>query len=202
MIPASEALQRLRDGNARFAANDAEHEPHHYRVPREMLVAGQDPLAIVVGCSDSRVPVEIVFDQGVGELFVIRVAGNVISCTQLASIEFAAVNLGARLVVVLGHTRCGAMNAALAAVQTGLEPEPENLRLLVAKIRPSVERALALGHGRDAAEIGKLAGREHVRQAIEAIRTGSETVRRLVEEDGFMVVGAEYSLATGLVDFF
>jgi len=202
MIPAQEALLRLREGNARFAADEVEHAPHHYRVPRELLVAGQDPFAIVVGCSDSRVPVEIVFDQGLGELFVIRVAGNVISSTQMASIELAAVNLGVRLVVVLGHTGCGAMNAALVAVQTGKEPEPENLRLLLAKIRPSVERAVKLGSGRDSAEIAQLAGREHVRRAVEFIRSGSHCIRRLVENDGFMVVGAEYSLSTGLVEFF
>jgi carbonic anhydrase len=202
MIPAREALLRLREGNARFAADDLQHGPHHYRAMRKLLVAGQDPFAIVVGCSDSRVPVEIIFDQGLGELFVIRVAGNVMSCTQMGSIEFAAVNLGARLVVVLGHTGCGAMNTALAAVQTGLEPEPENLRLLVDKIRPSVERAVALGGGRDSAEIALLAGREHIRQSVESICNGSATIRRLVEHDGFMVVGAEYSLATGLVEFF
>jgi carbonic anhydrase len=202
MIPAQEALLRLRQGNARFAADEVEHGPHHYRVPREMLIAGQDPFAIVVGCSDSRVPVEIVYDQGLGELFVIRVAGNVISCTQMASIELAAVNLGVRLAVVLGHTGCGAMNAALAAVQSGLEPEPENLRQLIAKIRPSVERAVELGRGRDSAEISQLAGREHVRHAVESIRAGSSTIQRLVETDGFMVVGAEYSLVTGLVEFF
>ena len=135
MMPAREALLRLREGNARFAAHDPERGLQHRWVPRERLVAGQDPFAIVVGCSDSRVPVEMVFDQGPGDLFVIRVAGNVISCTQMASIEFAAVNFDARLVVVLGHTGCGAINAALAAVQTGVEPEPENLRLLVDKIR-------------------------------------------------------------------
>ena len=94
MIPAPEALLRLREGNARFAADDLHHGPHHYRAMRRLLVAGQDPFAIVVGCSDSRVPVEIIFDQGLGELFVIRVAGNVMSCTQMGSIEFAAVNLG------------------------------------------------------------------------------------------------------------
>ena len=202
MMPAREALLRLREGNARFAAHDPEHGLQHRRVPRERLVAGQDPFAIVVGCSDSRVPVEMVFDQGPGDLFVIRVAGNVISCTQMASIEFAAVNFGARLVVVLGHTGCGAINAALAAVQTGVEPEPENLRLLVDKIRPAAQRAVELGGGSGSAQIEQLAGREYVRHAVESICSGSDTIRRLIENDGFMVVGAEYSLATGLVEFF
>jgi carbonic anhydrase len=202
MMTAREALLRLQEGNARFVAGDVDPEAKRQIARREELLDGQDPFAIVVGCADSRVPVEFVFDQGLGDLFVIRVAGNVVSQTQLASIEFAAQQFGAKLVVVLGHTGCGAMNAALAAVQTGVEPEPENLRLLVDKIRPSVERAVALGGGRDSAELALLAGREHIRQSVESICNGSATIRRLVEHDGFMVVGAEYSLATGLVEFF
>ena len=137
MIAAEEALLRLQEGNARFVSGEIASGPENYRYRREQIVAGQEPFAIVVGCSDSRVPVEIVFDQGLGDLFVIRIAGNVISRTQLGSIEFSAMKHGARLVVVLGHTGCGAMKAAVAAVEAGAEPESDNLRVLVDQIRPA-----------------------------------------------------------------
>jgi carbonic anhydrase len=201
MIVAEEALLRLREGNARFVSGDVDAGIQHYRVRREQIVAGQEPFAIVVGCSDSRVPVEIVFDQGLGDLFVIRIAGNVISKTQLGSIEFAALKYGTRLVVVLGHTGCGAMTAAAAAVQGGEDPGSENLRQLVEQIRPAVMRAVELDGDSAPDELIDRVGRENVRYSVEAIRTGSDVIRRLAEDDGLQVVGAEYSLATGAVAF-
>lgn len=202
MITASEALQRLREGNARFVADDTVRNAQHYTVSRGQLVAGQDPFAIVVGCSDSRVPVEVVFDQGLGDLFVIRVAGNVVSHTQLASIEFAAERLGARLIVVLGHTGCGAMAVAFEAVQSGRVPRSDNLRLLIEMIRPAAERAIELDAGGDEAALLQRAGRENVRQSVDVIRNDPGIRRRLADDDQLVVVGAEYSLATGLVEFF
>ena len=202
MITVSEALQRLREGNARFVANDTVRNAQHYTVSREQLVAGQDPFAIVVGCSDSRVPVEVVFDQGLGDLFVIRVAGNVVSHTQLASIEFATERLGARLIVVLGHTGCGAMAVAFEAVRSGTVPRWENLRLLIEMIRPAAERAIDLDTGGDEAALLQRAGRENVRQSVNVIRNDPGIVRRLTGDDQLVVVGAEYSLATGQVEFF
>ncbi len=202
MIAAEEALLRLKEGNARFVSGDVASGSEHYRVRREQIVAGQEPFAIVVGCSDSRVPVEIVFDQGLGDLFVIRIAGNVISKTQLGSIEFSILKHGARLVVVLGHTGCGAISAALAAVENGAVPGSDNLRLLVDQIRPAVVRTFELERDCDAAGLVDRAGRENVRNAVEVIRTGSDIVRQFVENDGLVVVGAEYSLATGAVAFF
>lgn len=202
MITASEALQRLREGNTRFVSGDIERDAEHYLVRREQLVEGQDPFAIIVGCADSRVPVEMVFDQGLGDLFVIRVAGNVVSHTQLASIEFAAETFGARLIVVLGHTGCGAMATVFAAMQSGTEPDSENLRLLVQKIRPAAERAIERADGCDAAALVDRVGRENVRQAVEAIRNEAGVLRRLADEGQLLVVGAEYSLATGFVEFF
>ena len=202
MITAREALQRLRDGNARFVADDSARNAQHYTVSREQLVTGQDPFAIVVGCSDSRVPVEVVFDQGLGDLFVIRVAGNVVSHTQLASIEFAAERLGARLIVVLGHTGCGAMAVAFEAVRSGTQPRSENLRLLVDMIRPAAERAIALDAGGDEAALVQRAGRENVRQSVDVIRKDPDIRCRLADDSKLVVVGAEYSLATGLVEFF
>ena len=202
MIAAEEALLRLQEGNARFVSGEIASGPEHYRYRREQIVLDQEPFAIVVGCSDSRVPVEIVFDQGLGDLFVIRIAGNVISRTQLGSIEFSAMKHGARLVVVLGHTGCGAMKAAVAAVEAGAEPESDNLRVLVDQIRPAVARAGEFDCGCASGELVDRVGRENVRQAVEAIKDSSDIIRQLVEEDGLVITGAEYSLATGAVEFF
>jgi carbonic anhydrase len=202
MITTREALLRLREGNARFAADDPKYEPRHYRARREQLVSGQEPFAVVVGCSDSRVPVEIVFDQGLGDLFVIRVAGNVISATQLASIEFAVEKYGTRLVVVLGHRGCGAMEAAIMSERDGRKPASDELRALVEEIGQVVRRVVDGGCGSEAATLADLAGREYVRHAVDSIRNGSDTIRRLVEDNELAVVGAEYSLASGLVEFF
>ena len=175
----------------------------HCRGSRKVILREhQEPFAIIVGCSDSRVPVEIVFDQGLGDLFVIRVAGNIVSHTQLGSIEFAAGYLGARLVVVLGHTNCGAMDAALEAVRRGTLPASENLRLMVDKIRPSAERALARGGNSSRAELVDLVGRENVRNTVDAIRNTPGIIRQFAEEGDLMVVGADYSLETGAVEFF
>jgi carbonic anhydrase len=202
MMTAREALLRLQEGNARFVAGDVDPEAQRQSARREELLDGQDPFAIVVGCADSRVPVEFVFDQGLGDLFVIRVAGNVVSQTQLASIEFAAQEYDAKLVVVLGHTGCGAMRAALAAVRSGREPESANLRMLVEKIRPAVECAIEGGDGQGMDALADLAGRENVRRAVDVIRNDPGVIRKLVDDDGLEIVGAEYSLATGVVEFF
>ena len=202
MTGAKEALQRLREGNARFVAGELQSDSLHHQARREEVADEQAPFAVIVGCSDSRVPVEIVFDQSLGDLFVIRVAGNVISHTQLGSIEFAAAELGARLVVVLGHTRCGAMQAALEAVQRGRVPPSEHLRLIVDEIRPAVETAIERGGDCEPGALVNLAGRENVRRSAEKIRAESSVVRELADRDGLLVVGAQYSLGTGEVEFF
>ncbi|NCF24121.1 MAG: carbonic anhydrase [Gammaproteobacteria bacterium] len=202
MISAEDALQRLKDGNSRFLAGIVDPDTLRYEIRREQLRERQAPFAIIVGCSDSRVPVEIVFDQGLGDLFVVRVAGNIVSRTQLGSIEFAAGVLDARLVVVLGHTGCGAVDATLKTVQSGKVPESENLRLIVEQIRPSAERAMAEGRSGSQSELVDVVGRENVRSVVDVIRHSPGIIRQLVEEEGLMVVGAEYSLATGAVEFF
>ena len=202
MITAQDALQRLKEGNSRFVKGALNPDMLRYETRRKQLREHQEPFAIIVGCSDSRVPVEIVFDQGLGDLFVIRVAGNIVSHTQLGSIEFAAGYLGARLVVVLGHTNCGAMDAALEAVRRGTLPASENLRLMVDKIRPSAERALARGGNSSRAELVDLVGRENVRNTVDAIRNTPGIIRQFAEEGDLMVVGADYSLETGAVEFF
>jgi carbonic anhydrase len=168
---------------------------------RAELVWSQAPLAVILGCSDSRVPVEIVFDQGLGSLFVIRVAGNIVAPSQVGSVEFAAERLGTRLVVVLGHTRCGAVQATLQDLQRpGLGQW--NSSSIVGRIRPSVEELLGteLKHDHDA--LVNRAVRANVRVSANQLRHGSDVLERLIRSSGLRVVGAEYSLETGEVDFF
>jgi carbonic anhydrase len=201
VIEPREALTRLREGNRRFAAGAPGLDPLMARTKRAQLVAGQCPWAIVLGCSDSRVPVEMVFDQGPGDLFVVRVAGNVVAPTQMGSVELAAERFGTRLVVVLGHSRCGAVTAAVDEVhQAGGEMSP-GLRSILDLIRPSVEGLVAPDRERDRDTLISEAVRANVRASVNRLRTGSEVLARLIRNDGLAVAGAEYSLETGLVDF-
>jgi carbonic anhydrase len=201
---ALEALARLREGNRRFAAgvrsldalSSQAHSPDH--------LAGQEPFAVILGCSDSRVPVEIIFDQGLGDLFVIRVAGNIVAPSQVGSVEFAAEQFGTRLVVVMGHTQCGAVKATLQELRQPGGAASRNIRSIVDRIRPGVEGVLAavgVG-GPDEAALMDQAVRANVRVAADHLRHGSEVLERLIREEGLLVVGAEYSLETGTVDFF
>jgi carbonic anhydrase len=201
MISAPEALQRLQDGNRRFAAN----EPSH-RVGAEArrleLTGGQEPFAIILGCSDSRVPAEIIFDQGLGDLFVIRVAGNIVEPSQIGSIEFAAAKFGTRLVIVLGHSQCGAVEATMQALQEPTENHSANISAIVNFIRPSIEPLLGKAAGDEPDAVVEQAVRANIRTSAERLRHGSEIIEQLEREDGLLIVGAEYSLETGLVDFF
>ena len=201
MIQAAEALQRLKDGNARFVAGDIDPSSLDFRAKREELSDGQSPFAIVLGCSDSRVPVEFVFDQGLGDLFVIRVAGNIAARSQIGSIEFAAQKFGARLAVVLGHTRCGAVEAAVAELNKPSEQQSPNLRFIVDRIRPAVDRIIAEGYGHDPDSLVSAVVRENARLSVEALSNGSEIIQRLVKEQGLKIVGAEYCLRSGKVEF-
>jgi carbonic anhydrase len=196
-----ECLERLRDGNRRFVANqptaslpDSAH--------RATLVAGQEPIAIVLGCSDSRVPAELVFDQGFGDLFVIRVAGNIVAPSQVGSVEFAAARFGTRLVVVMGHTQCGAVQATVEELLGHATTQSSNLRSIVDRVRPSVETLLSAGRDRDLDSLMRDAVRANVRAAADHLRHGSQLLERLIKEDGLLVVGAEYSLDSGVVTFF
>lgn len=202
MIPAREALARLREGNARFAAHLGDPRYERRLAQPAELPQEQQPFAVVLGCSDSRVPAEIVFDQGLGELFVIRVAGNVVAPSQIGSVEFAVSRFGTRLVVVLGHTQCGAILATLDELQRPAESQSRNLRSIVNRVRPAVEMLLAteLRHDRDA--LVRHAVRANVFAAVNLLRHGSEILERLIEDDDLLVVGAEYSLETGTVEFF
>ena len=202
MISAAEAMQRLQEGNDRFAAGISEQLGHTTALRRRELLSGQEPLAIILGCSDSRVPVEIVFDQGLGDLFVIRVAGNVVVPSLVGSIEFAAAKFGTRLVVVLGHTSCGAVQATLEELQREPEDRSPNISAIVGRIRPSVETLLEteLRHDRDS--LMHHAVRANIRASANQLRHASPLLENLIQNDGLLISGAEYNLETGLVDFF
>ena len=202
MIPAYQALDLLRDGNRRFASGHRSHESLNSEARRNELASGQEPFAIILGCSDSRVPAEIVFDQGLGDLFVIRVAGNIVASSQIGSIEFAAARYKTRLVVVLGHSQCGAILATLEELRQTTDHQSRNLRSIVDRIRPSVEPLLAsaLRHDHDA--LVREAVRANIRASVERLRHGSEVLEELIRQEGLLIVGAEYSLETGVVEFF
>lgn len=202
MISAREALLRLREGNRRFTANQSGAAGAADPARRVALVAGQEPFAIVLGCSDSRVPAEIVFDQGLGDLFVVRVAGNIVAPSLVGSVEFAASRFGTRLVLVMGHTQCGAIAATLEEVLGGATPASRNLKSIVDRVRPSIEPILARRDRSDAARLMHDAVRANVRASAQLLRSGSGLLEELIRTDGLLVVGAEYSLETGAVDFF
>src|SRR5688572_7189292 len=200
MIPARAALDRLREGNARFSA-DVSRRVTSRRKRRE-LAAAQAPFAIVLGCSDSRVPAEIVFDQGLGDLFVIRVAGNIVAPSQVGSVEFAAERFATRLVVVLGHSSCGAILATIEELKQPTTHQSRNLRSIVDRVRPSVEPLLEAQPQGDPETLVYDAVRANVRLSVSQLRHGSTLLEQLIEQDGLVVVGAEYSLETGIVEFF
>jgi len=202
MLSAQDALDRLIEGNRRFVSGSVSLQSLASRTRREELMTGQEPLAVVVGCSDSRVPVEIVFDQGFGDLFVIRVAGNVVFPSQIGSVEFAAERFGTRLVVVLGHTLCGAVQATLEELRRPTGNQSPNLKSIVDRIRPSAEPLVASDIAADPEALAREAMRANVRRSSEALRHGSEIIEQLVREDGLLIVGAEYALETGVVNFF
>ena len=202
MIPAREALALLREGNRRFVANRSTAAALGNPARRAALVAGQEPFAIVLGCSDSRVPAELVFDQGFGDLFVIRVAGNIVAPSQVGSVEFAASRFGTRLVVVLGHSQCGAITATLEDLTGKSTATSRNLRSIVDRIRPSVQTLIAGRRIRDMDALMHESVRANVRTATDHLRHGSELLERLIRDEGLVVVGADYSLETGIVTFF
>jgi carbonic anhydrase len=201
-ITALDALERLRVGNQRFASGMASEGGVSNRTRRAELVTGQQPFAIVLGCSDSRVPAEMVFDQGLGDLFVIRVAGNVVAPSQVGSVEFAAERFGTRLVVVLGHSQCGAVLATLEELRRPNDNHSRNFRSIVERIRPAVEGLLATAVGMDPDALVHEAVRANVRVSANHLRHGSEVLERLIGSEGLLVVGADYSLESGLVDVF
>ena len=202
MKRALEALERLRAGNRRFVADIGNRDAAIGRERRTEVAGGQEPFAILLGCSDSRVPAEIVFDQGLGDLFVIRVAGNVVASSQVGSVEFAAARYATRLVVVLGHSQCGAVLATVEELQRPTSNQSRGLRSIVDRVRPSVEALLATELRHDPEALVREAVRANIRVSANQLRHGSELLEQLIQQNELLVVGAEYSLETGLVDFF
>jgi carbonic anhydrase len=202
MLSARDALERLREGNRRFASDVRGSDALLTHDRRAELAMGQEPFAIILGCSDSRVPAELVFDQGLGDLFVIRVAGNIVAPSQVGSVEFAAGRFGTRLVVVLGHTQCGAILATLEELREPTGNHSRNLRSIVDRVRPSVESLLATELRHDTKALVREAVRTNIRASVDHLRHGSPVLEQLIDEDGLRIVGAEYSLETGAVEFF
>ncbi len=198
MIDAEEALQRLKQGNERFQSGAGYHiETDALFRPNSQK--DQTPFAIILGCSDSRVPAEIVFGQGIGDLFVIRVAGNIVAASQIASIEFAAEKFGTRLVVVLGHSQCGAVGATLKLLEKPVESRSPHLHPIVDRIRPAVENLL---NSENAENLMERAVRSNIEASVKNLRLGSKILENLLIQNELLIVGAEYCLESGLVDFF
>ncbi len=201
-LPASDALARLREGNQRYASNVRSLDSLLSHTRRAEMAAGQQPIAIILGCSDSRVPAEVVFDMGLGDLFVIRVAGNIVAPSQVGSVEFAAERYGVRLVVVMGHTQCGAIAATIEQIRAPDDTSSRNLQSIVNRVRPSVEGLMRTDLARDPDALMHAAVRANVRTSASHLRHGSDILEHLIIKDGLLVVGAEYDLTTGVVDFF
>ena len=202
MISAKAALDRLREGNRRFVANEPTASQFLSPLRRVALAEGQRPFAIVLGCSDSRVPAELVFDQSFGDLFVIRVAGNIVAPSQVGSVEFAAARLDVRLVVVMGHSQCGVVVAAVEAALGEASTESRNVRSIVDRLRPTVETIVSQRNDRSVDALVSDAVRANVRASVDHLRHGSELLERMIQSDGLQVIGAEYSLESGVVTFF
>src|SRR5437879_8989510 len=202
MFSGIEALGRLREGNRRFVASMADTAPALSQTRRLALAGGQQPFGIVLGCSDSRVPAELIFGQGFGDLFVIRVAGNIVAPSQVGSVEFAAARFGTRLVVVLGHTECGAITATIEELRQPTLHQSPGLRAIVDRIRPAVEPLLATPLREQPDALGAHAARADIPAGAAHLPPGTAILERLVERDGLLMVGAEYCLRTGVVDFF
>lgn len=202
MISAQEALKRLQEGNQRFASDAPTHAILTTQTRRTELVDNQAPFATIIGCSDSRVPIEMVFDQGLGDLFVIRVAGNIVAPSQIGSVEFASERFGVKLVVVLGHSRCGAIQATIESMANPSGKNSRNLNAIVDRVRPSVAELMETDLRKDPQALAAHAVRANVRAAVSDLKHGSEVIENLIKQGQLLIVGAEYNLDTGVVDFF
>lgn len=201
IVPAEEALRRLQAGNRRFVSGAVADNVRSRKSGHAGMIENQSPFAIVLGCSDSRVPAEIIFDQGLGDLFVIRVAGNIVAPSQIGSIEFAAARFATQLVVVLGHSQCGAILATLEELRQPMENQSKNLRSIVDRIRPSFEALLDSAPDDDTDVLLRRAVRSNVERSVLQLRHGSDILEQLIADQGLLIVGAEYSLETGEVSF-
>lgn len=199
MISAQEALVRLQQGNQRFVSGELDNTRSRSPARRAKLAAGQAPFAAILGCSDSRVPQELLFDQGLGDLFVMRVAGNIVTNSEVGSIEFAVNAFDTPLVVVLGHTDCGAVTSAVDPQTEGV---PAALKSIVDQVRPAVEDVLENGGEDKNASFVNNAVRANVRRSVAQLGRESELLKARVEQGKLMIVGAKYRLDSGEVEFF
>ena len=202
MLTAEEALERLKKGNQRFIQGETTHLKMLSHQQRAEMAEHQEPFAIILGCSDSRVPAEMVFDQGLGDLFVIRVAGNIVAPSQVGSVEFAAESFSCPLVVVLGHSHCGAIHSTIDALRSPEKATSANLMSIVSRVRPSVEMLMQTELKDDLEKLSKHAVRANVFAAVNQLRHGSAVIESLIAKGKLKVVGAEYSLESGEVEFF
>lgn len=201
MISAVDALERLREGNRRFVSGESANDVATSHLQRPDMASGQNPFAIVLACSDSRVPTELIFDQGIGDLFVIRVAGNIVAPSQIGSIEYAATQFGTRLVVVLGHSNCGAVIATLKELAKKDDHRSPNLRAIVDRVRPAVEPVLREHKDGDSEFVIGEAVRANVRASVARLQHGSLIIENLINERELQIAGAEYSIETGVIEF-
>ena len=201
MITAKEALERLREGNKRFVSGVRSIDTIAKQMQRADFVEGQAPFAIILGCSDSRVPAEIVFDQGLGDLFVIRVAGNIVAPSQIGSVEFAAERFGTPLVVILGHSMCGAVMATLDDLEHPKKDHSSNVLSIVNRIRPTIEPLFRTELRKNPEQLLEASIRANILAAANHLRHGSQMVENLIQQGALTIVGAEYCLRTGEVEF-
>lgn len=202
MISAQEALKILYEGNHRFVSGVSNSNVLMNQARRHELMAAQKPFAIILGCSDSRAPAEIIFDQGLGDLYVIRVAGNIVASLQIGSVEFAAEKFGTRLVVVMGHSKCGAILATLEELRRDPKEESQNFSSIIDHIRPSIDMLPGVKFENYSDSFVQQAVRANICASVNHLQQGSEILKKLIKKDGLVIVGAEYSLETGIVDFF
>jgi carbonic anhydrase len=202
-LTAADALERLREGNRRFSSNVRSIDAMLSQTRRADLANAQFPFAIILGCSDSRSPAETIFDQGLGDLFVIRVAGNIVASSQVGSVEFAADRYGVELVVVMGHTGCGAIDATIDALLASSSNAPtRGLLSIIDRVRPSVAALMETDLADDRPALARAAIRANVRVSVDHLRHGSTLLESAIEKNGLRVVGAEYDIESGVVEFF
>jgi carbonic anhydrase len=201
-ISALEALEQLKEGNRRYVADIHVGSTHTDQKRRSELLKSQEPFAVILGCSDARVPAEIIFDQGLGDLFVIRIAGNIVASSQIGSVEFAVERFGTRLVVVLGHSSCGAVLATLEELENPVETRSLGLRAIVDRIKPSLQPLFKTGLRQNPDLLIREAIRVNINASVNHLKRGSKILEQFIAKDGLLIVGAEYSLERGVVDFF
>lgn len=202
MLTAEEALERLKNGNQRFVHGQTNHPKLLTHAERAEMAESQEPFAVILGCSDSRVPAEMVFDQGLGDLFVIRVAGNIVAPSQVGSVEFAAESFNCPIVIVLGHTHCGAIHSTIDVLMNPSQPPSANLMSIVNRVRPSVEILMQTELKDDLDKLSKHAVRSNVFASVNQLRHGSAVLENLIAQGKLQILGAEYSLETGEVHFY